>query len=110
MMRRYLGEREREHHDRLDPRARRAWLLGRIAIKDAVRLHVWRSGRRPIYPVEVKTADDASGRPQLVGDYAGLRVAVAAGPRDDIAAAVVGEAGGRDVAVRFDGGNVAVTR
>jgi acyl transferase domain-containing protein len=110
MMRRYLGEREREQHDRLDPRARRGWLLSRIAIKDAVRMRVWRSGRRPIYPVEIQVSDGANGRPQVAGAHAGLRVAVAIGPRDDIAAAVVGESGGREIAVAFDGGNVAVTR
>jgi hypothetical protein len=109
MMRRYLGEREREQHDALDPRTRRGWLLGRIAIKDAVRLHAWRAGRRPIYPVEIVVTDTADGRPTLHGGYAGLAVAVAS--RDDIAAACVGDHTGERIAIELaSDGNVRITR
>ena len=89
MMRRYLGERERAAHEALGPRGRRGWLLGRIAVKDAVRMHAWRSGLRPIYPVEIEVTNDAQGRPSVVGSE--LPVSIA--HKDDLAVAIVGEPG-----------------
>ena len=85
MMRRYLGERERAAHDQLGPRGRRGWLLGRIAIKDAARIHRWRAGaaRAPIWPVEIEVRNEPGGRPIVDG----LRVSVA--HKDDIAVAIV---------------------
>jgi phosphopantetheinyl transferase (holo-ACP synthase) len=85
MMRRYLNERERAEHDTIGPRGRRGWLLGRMAIKDAVRLHRWQSApqRAPIWPVEIGVSNEASGRPIVDG----LRVSVS--HKDDLAVAIV---------------------
>jgi phosphopantetheinyl transferase (holo-ACP synthase) len=63
MMRRYLGEDERADYERHTPRAQRAWLLGRIAAKDAVRRWLWDRGARPMHPVEVQVTNDGQGRP-----------------------------------------------
>ena len=94
MMRRYLGEPERAAHEALGPRRRRAWLLGRIAVKDAVRAHAWATDPdAPIFPVEVTVANDADGRPILTGRFAGLRVAIA--HKDDVAVARVTDAAHR---------------
>jgi phosphopantetheine--protein transferase-like protein len=87
MMRRYLGERERAAHEALGPRARRGWLLGRIAAKDAVRQHLWRAGQRPIFPVEIELANDDVGRPYVVGS----ELAVSIAHKDDLAVAIVGD-------------------
>jgi phosphopantetheinyl transferase len=86
MMRRYLGERERAAHDALGPRARRGWLLGRMAIKDAVRLHRWHEGEGALFPVEVEVRNEPSGQPVVDG---GLHVSVA--HKDDLAVALVGK-------------------
>ena len=83
MMRRYLGERERADHDQLGPRSRRGWLLGRVALKDAVRLLRWREGKSPIWPVEIEVRNDASGRPIVNGFQASLA------HKDDIAVAIL---------------------
>jgi acyl transferase domain-containing protein/phosphopantetheinyl transferase (holo-ACP synthase) len=83
VMRRYLGERERAAHDQVGPRGRRAWLLGRIAIKDAVRRHRWADGAGPLFPVEVEVVADAVGRATV----AGQQVSVA--HKDDVAVAIV---------------------
>ena len=93
MMRRYLGERERAAHDALGPRGRRGWLLGRIAAKDAVRLELWRAGKRPIWPVEIAIDNDAQGRPFVVGRDLAISIA----HKDDVAVAIVGE--GCDVGI-----------
>jgi phosphopantetheinyl transferase (holo-ACP synthase) len=86
MMRRYLGESERAQHDALGPRGRRGWLLGRIAIKDAVRMHRWERGDGALFPVEVEVRNEASGRPVIEG---GPQISVA--HKDDVAVAIVGE-------------------
>ena len=96
MMRRYLGERERAEQDQIGPRGKRGWLLGRMAIKDAVRLHRWSAGKTPIWPVEIGVRNEPSGRP--VVDTPALRVSVA--HKDDLAVAIVGE--GHDVGIDLE--------
>jgi len=57
-MRRYLGERERGEYAALPALAQAHWLLGRIAIKDAVRAWLWERGAGPLYPMEVQVGSD----------------------------------------------------
>jgi phosphopantetheine--protein transferase-like protein len=83
MMRRYLGEAERADHERIGPRGRRGWLLGRIAIKDAVRMARWAETVGPIWPVEIEVSNAPSGKPIV----AGMHVSVA--HKDDRAVALV---------------------
>ncbi|CAM5307858.1 type I polyketide synthase [Streptomyces avidinii] len=63
VMRRYLGAAERAAYERLAPRARAPWLLGRIAAKDALRQLLWDGGAGPVFPVEVPIGNDPAGRP-----------------------------------------------
>ncbi|WP_327738655.1 polyketide synthase dehydratase domain-containing protein [Streptomyces nojiriensis] len=63
VMRRYLGAAERAAYERLSPRARAPWLLGRIAAKDALRQLLWDGGAGPVFPAEVAIGNDADGRP-----------------------------------------------
>lgn len=83
MMRRYLGESERADHERTGPRGRRGFLLGRIAIKDAVRMHRWKTAQHDLWPVEVVVSNAESGKPLV----AGVHVSVA--HKDDRAVAIV---------------------
>jgi len=83
MMRRYLTERERADNDRTGPRGRRGWLLGRIALKDAVRMHHWRHGERPLWPAQILVANEPNGRPIVEG------VHVSVAHKDDRAVAIV---------------------
>ena len=92
MMRRYLDERERAAYEALGPRQRRGWLLGRIALKDAVRLAAWRRGDPAIYPVEIATDHDPGGWATVAGPHtAGLAVSVA--HKDELAVALVADDG-----------------
>ncbi|WP_329521040.1 beta-ketoacyl synthase N-terminal-like domain-containing protein [Spirillospora sp. NBC_01491] len=68
IMRRYLCAAERTRFEELTPNARRAWLLGRIAAKDAVRRRLWDHGAGPVYPAEITIEDDA-GRPRAAGAF-----------------------------------------
>ncbi|MER8184970.1 beta-ketoacyl synthase N-terminal-like domain-containing protein [Kitasatospora sp. NPDC094015] len=76
IMRNHLGSEERSRYERQPPRGRRAWLLGRIAAKDAVRRALWEQGEGPLYPAEIAVLNDPppdagpghpSGRPRVVG-------------------------------------------
>jgi phosphopantetheine--protein transferase-like protein len=70
IMRRYLSATERAEYQRRTPRAARKWLLGRIAVKDAVRQWLWDAGAGPVFPIEITVSNDASGRPRVTGPFA----------------------------------------
>ncbi|MGW3007764.1 beta-ketoacyl synthase N-terminal-like domain-containing protein [Streptomyces sp. NPDC001219] len=92
VMRRYLGAAERAHYERCAPRARTAWLLGRIAAKDAVRELLWESGAGPLFPAEIPVGTDRDGRPCPQGPLAqGIHLSLA--HQDRIAVALAHRAG-----------------
>lgn len=59
-----LGEEERREWRRLSPNTRDAWLRGRAAAKEAVRV----LSAEPVPPAEIRIANDESGRPYLPDD------------------------------------------
>jgi phosphopantetheine--protein transferase-like protein len=67
IMRNHLGAAERARYEQQPPRGRRAWLLGRIAVKDAVRRLLWESGEGPVFPAEIAVLNDESGQPRAIG-------------------------------------------
>ncbi|MFJ2189316.1 beta-ketoacyl synthase N-terminal-like domain-containing protein [Kitasatospora sp. NPDC087861] len=99
IMRNHLGAAERARYEQQPPRGRRAWLLGRIAVKDAVRRWLWEQGEGPVFPAEIEVRDDPGGRPRVVGLH-GRQVPeldVSLAHRDEVAVALVrppGAAGG----------------
>ena len=61
----YLNSTERQAYDACPPHEQRGWLLGRIAIKDAVRTRLATDGIDGVYPAEIHVNDDGrtvSGR------------------------------------------------
>ncbi len=98
--RRYLGEDERDEYFALTPKAQRDWILGRIAVKDAVRDVLWQRGAGPIFPLEVRVTNDGAGRP-VVELPGGERLGVSLAHRNGVAVATVAEEGdaGIDVEV-----------
>ncbi|MGH3671959.1 MAG: polyketide synthase dehydratase domain-containing protein, partial [Pseudonocardiaceae bacterium] len=69
IMRRYLNAAERADYQRRSPQAARQWLLGRIAVKDAVRQWLWDSGAGPLFPIEITVSNDASGQVHVTGPF-----------------------------------------
>ncbi|MCT9080697.1 4'-phosphopantetheinyl transferase superfamily protein, partial [Streptomyces fulvoviolaceus] len=67
IMRNSLSSAERSQYAEHAPRGRRQWLLGRIAVKDAVRQWLWDHGEGPVFPAEIRVHNDASGRPYVTG-------------------------------------------
>ncbi|MBP2054987.1 acyl transferase domain-containing protein/phosphopantetheinyl transferase [Streptomyces griseochromogenes] len=67
IMRNALGGAERTQYTERPPRGRRQWLLGRIAVKDAVRQWLWQHGEGPVFPAEIRVHNDELGRPYVTG-------------------------------------------
>ena len=61
IMRRYLNAVERAEYQRFNPLEQRRWLLGRIAVKDAVRRWLWDRGAGALYPAELTVAETEAG-------------------------------------------------
>ncbi|RXS68140.1 4'-phosphopantetheinyl transferase superfamily protein, partial [Streptomyces sp. TM32] len=92
VMRRYLGAAERARYERCAPHSRTAWLLGRIAAKDAVRELLWDEGAGPVFPAEVAVVNDGHGRPRPDGPLArGIHVSLA--HKDRLAVALAHRSG-----------------
>ncbi|MFY9806572.1 MAG: 4'-phosphopantetheinyl transferase superfamily protein, partial [Pseudonocardiaceae bacterium] len=70
IMRQYLSSTERAEYSRRNPRAARQWLLGRVAVKDAVRQWLWDAGAGPMHPVEITVGNHPSGQPWVTGPFA----------------------------------------
>ncbi|MFJ6896022.1 beta-ketoacyl synthase N-terminal-like domain-containing protein [Streptomyces hokutonensis] len=67
IMRNSLSSVERSQYAEHPPRGRRQWLLGRIALKDAVRQWLWGHGEGPVFPAEIRVHNDEAGRPYVTG-------------------------------------------
>ncbi|MFJ9714488.1 beta-ketoacyl synthase N-terminal-like domain-containing protein [Streptomyces sp. NPDC101213] len=67
IMRNSLAGPERVRYAEHAPRGRRQWLLGRIAVKDAVRRWLWDRGEGPVFPAELRVDNDEAGRPYVTG-------------------------------------------
>jgi phosphopantetheinyl transferase len=94
--RRYLCQDEYRAFESMGLRRKRGWLLGRMAVKDAVRDWMWRRGAGAVYPIEIAVTNDATGKPHVSGPFdADLRVSVA--HKEDVAVARV--AVGADVGI-----------
>jgi phosphopantetheinyl transferase len=91
-MRCYLGAAERAEYQRRTPRAARQWLLGRIAVKDAVRQWLWDAGAGPVFPIEITVTNDSSGRPRVTGPF-DEPPEVSLAHTGSLAAALVGDPG-----------------
>jgi phosphopantetheinyl transferase len=68
-MRNHFGRAERDEYEAVAPRQRRSHLLGRIAVKDAVRHHLFDAGLDTLFPAEVRVGNDEAGRPFVVGNH-----------------------------------------
>jgi acyl transferase domain-containing protein/phosphopantetheinyl transferase len=89
IMRRYLDAAERAEYERHTPRGQRQWLLGRIAVKDAVRQWLWDRGHGPLFPIEITVRNDAAGRPLIAGPFDGP-LSVSLAHTGALAVAIVG--------------------
>jgi phosphopantetheinyl transferase (holo-ACP synthase) len=62
----FLGVNAHTEYEQLPAVRRKQWLLGRIAVKDAVRFRQWEAGHTDVYPIELTVCNEASGAPRVV--------------------------------------------
>jgi phosphopantetheinyl transferase len=76
-----LGNAAYADYEHQRPAQRKQWLLGRIAVKDAVRFRLWDAGHTDVYPVELTVTNDPDGRPRMgtspIRDYPAYDVSLA---------------------------------
>ncbi|GGK83894.1 polyketide synthase [Mangrovihabitans endophyticus] len=60
-----LGGKAALEYERMTGAAKKQWLLGRIAAKDAVRFRQWDAGHTDVYPIELTVRNEPSGRPYV---------------------------------------------
>jgi acyl transferase domain-containing protein/phosphopantetheinyl transferase (holo-ACP synthase) len=92
VMRRYLVADERADYADRSPIAQREWLLGRVALKDAVREQLWRRGAGSLFPCQIRVGNDPDGRPWARGP-AGEDFRVSVAHAGHLAVAVAAEQG-----------------
>ena len=93
---RCLNQEEQAYYRSQSSRVQRGWLAGRIAAKDAARVHLWRlrgaptgaSSRSPLYPIEVSTMSVASGAIAYHPEGAGAGLSVSIAHKEGLAVAV----------------------
>ncbi|WP_279579402.1 polyketide synthase dehydratase domain-containing protein [Fodinicola feengrottensis] len=68
-LRKYLNTSEQAEYAALPATSQRRWLLGRIAVKDAVRGWLWEQGWDALFPAEIAVGNDPSGRPYVTGRH-----------------------------------------
>ncbi|MCC9307899.1 polyketide synthase dehydratase domain-containing protein [Kitasatospora sp. RB6PN24] len=104
IMRNHLGAAERARYEQQPPRGRRAWLLGRIAVKDAVRRLLWAQGEGPVFPAEIAVVNSPAGQPQVVGVHGRALppLAVSLAHRGEAAVALVRPAGAGPVGIDLE--------
>jgi acyl transferase domain-containing protein/phosphopantetheinyl transferase len=62
-----LGTAGYADYERQPATSRKQWMLGRIAVKDAVRSRLWQDGHTDVYPIELTVGNDPDGRPRVYG-------------------------------------------
>jgi phosphopantetheinyl transferase/acyl carrier protein len=94
-----LSEREREfwRSQQRSGQRRTEWLLGRVAVKDAVRFFLKRSAGVELCPADVEIAQDEHGRPHARGSWTDTcdhLPVISLAQTDGIAVAIAGQNGG----------------
>jgi len=90
-----LGADAAAEYDRMAATRKKAWMLGRIAAKDAVRFRQWDAGHTDVYPVELTIGNLPSGQPFVeVRPGRGLvDSALSLAHTEEVAVAISGPAG-----------------
>lgn len=88
IMKRYLNGREKQHLHSLGVRQQKAYLVSRVAAKDALRLALLRNGARSCFPVELDIAKDAVGKPVVIIPSVSMPLAVSIAHKGDDGVAI----------------------
>jgi 3-oxoacyl-(acyl-carrier-protein) synthase/malonyl CoA-acyl carrier protein transacylase/phosphopantetheinyl transferase len=78
VLKRYFNQEEKAHYLSLTPNRRKAWMISRVAVKDAVRDVLLKERNAPCYPISFAIGSEPSGQPYTTGgNAAGIYVSLA---------------------------------
>lgn len=98
ILKRYFNQTEKQYYQRLLPNRRKSWMVGRVAVKDAVRHLLTQHKDSPCYPIVFEIRSNEVGRPYLHGDMTeDIHVSLAHKGRDAVAIAQQGKPVGIDM-------------
>lgn len=98
ILKRYFSQGEKRVYHKLHPNKKREWLISRVAVKDAVRSLLIRSGREPVYPIEFEIRSEETGRPFVDGQMTkGIQLSIAHKKNIAVAIARYGKSVGIDI-------------
>src|SRR5690606_34112696 len=66
---RYLPLADRKYLDQLPIHKRKAWLISRVAVRDAIRALLRREKNEAYFPIEFSLANKASGQPIIQNEF-----------------------------------------
>lgn len=95
LARRYLNQDEMAVYNTISPRRKRQWLSGRVAVKDAIRNHLWsRKGHYDFWPKEITIENDDLGKPIAsahISDTYKEQLSISLAHKDRFSVAIAGE-------------------
>ncbi|KIO78803.1 beta-ketoacyl synthase [Pedobacter lusitanus] len=78
ILKRYFNQDEKKHHNSLLPNKRKAWMISRVAVKDAVRNLLNKEKQHACYPITFEIRSDERQKPYPHGGQtAGIHVSLA---------------------------------
>jgi len=78
ILKRYLNQDEKKHHNTLMPNKRKIWMISRVAVKDAVRNLLNKQKQQACYPITFEIKADELGKPYPSGGLAdGIHISIA---------------------------------
>lgn len=78
VLKRYFNQEEKARYLSLPPNRRKAWMISRVAVKDAVRSVLLREKNTPCYPITFAVGSETSGQPFVTGgDAEGVHISLA---------------------------------
>jgi 3-oxoacyl-(acyl-carrier-protein) synthase/phosphopantetheinyl transferase len=100
ILKRYFNQIEKQHHQKLLPNKRKSWMVGRVAVKDAVRNLLKQEKNHPCYPITFEIGKDEFGKPYLISDFTeNIHISLAHKGKDAVGIAKSGKSVGIDMEI-----------
>jgi acyl transferase domain-containing protein/phosphopantetheinyl transferase len=78
ILKRYFNQDEKKLHNSLMPNKRKTWMIGRVAVKDAVRNLLNKTKQQACFPITFEIKADEHGKPYLHGGLSdGIHISIA---------------------------------
>lgn len=100
ILKRYFSQTEKQYHQQLLPNRKKSWMVGRVAVKDAVRHLLRQKKDYTCYPITFEIHSDEAGKPYLTGGPTEhIHISLAHKGKDAVAIARYGRPVGIDMEI-----------